>query len=168
MKLFIALITALILISFSNSSILASKEDIHFISSKVELHHAVLHTLEKKDSLQGIAISINFYRNSDSRVKSDIEGLIMHVRFSSKPIFLYGQPFNNKLAKRLLVEEDGSGCRPTVWAGVFQSRLNGRLSTVKVCGADDVHRGEQQLRKQILEYWEFTKVTLRAQGYKIN
>lgn len=133
--------------------------EVFFVSSQKELNTS----LKQEGQLRGLAISVNYYQKSSEETKTRIEGLVERkLSMRNRPVFIYGQPFNNDLAKKLLVEESGSGCTPTVWAGVVPGELDGKPSTVKMCGADDRKRKDKQLREQILGYWELTKARLKA------
>jgi len=125
-------------------------DDIFFVSSENELTSA----LNQKDTLKGLAVSVNFYNNTTPEKQGKIDILVKHIiSLKLRPVFLYGQPFDRELAKRLLVDEDGSGCTPTVWAGIFPKNDG----PVHMCGADDNPRDELGFRKWISSHWKKTK-----------
>lgn len=124
-----------------------AEEEIFFISSENELATAV----EQRDELKGLAVSVNFYNSMTSKKRGEIDALVKYtISLKLRPVFLYGQPFDRVLAQRLLVDEDGSGCRPTAWAGVFP-----KIDDVgEMCGADDSPRDEARFRSWISSYWK--------------
>ncbi len=120
--------------------------DIYFVSSKYELETAV----RQKDALKGLAISINFYRNTAVENQEETEGLVLYVAARKmRPIFVYGQPFDNALAAKLLIDNDGSNCTPTAYAGIFPK--DGRPGTM--CGAADQPFDEAWIRNWISSNW---------------
>ena len=135
----------------------AESSDIIFVSTKKELADASaqMHTLK------GLAVNIRFDKRSDGKTQKEVSPLIEPViSMKLRPVFLYGQPFDNELAKRLLVTngkfEDGSGCTPTAWAAIFPKPQD----TVKMCGADDNPRSEINFRKWISSDWKETKTSI--------
>lgn len=127
--------------------------EISFIASEEELDIAIADS-----NLRGIAISVNFYNISSHETQFKIHDLVYRVvAFKNRPVFLYGQPFDRKLANMLLRVgddvEDGSGCTPTAWAGIFPQEQD----VGKMCGADDKPRSEENFRKWIIDFWDSSK-----------
>lgn len=127
--------------------------EIIFIASEKELATATANT-----NLNSIAISVNFYNTAPFETKFEIHNLVYRVlALKYRPVFLYGQPFDRGLAGRLLrvgdETEDGSGCTPTAWAGIFPQEHD----VGKMCGADDKPRNEENFRKWLTSYWNESK-----------
>lgn len=128
--------------------------EVFFVASRKELGVA----LKQKDMLRGLAVSVSFYKTTSPTTQKEIDELVRDIiSLKLRPIFLYGQPFDQKLANKLLVVgnevEDGSGCTPTAWAGIFPKKQ----SAGKMCGADNKPRNEHNFRKWILSYWKDAK-----------
>jgi len=152
MRLFASLVGLFVAVFVLANSIPAlAEEDIFFISSENELTTA----LEQKDTLKGLAVSINFYNSTTLENQGKMDGLVIHIiSLVLRPVYLYGQPFDRELAQRLLVSEDGSNCMPTAFAGIFPREDN---RVLRMCGADDNPRDEARFREWISSYWKNAK-----------
>jgi len=151
-------------------SIVIGASDISFVASDEELDALAVRT-----DLRGIAVSLAFYKATTSSRRAQIVSLIQHlVALRSRPIYLYGQPFDRDLAAWLLVDEKtgykekGEGCTPTAWAAIYPGvKLDGTNSTTKMCGADDDPRNEEKFRSWISAEWKDTVSFLKKGGYKL-
>ena len=161
------LVLGVFLVVFTSSISLASAEksnqstsnkttnEVFFVASQKELVDA----LKQKNELRGLAVSVGFYKNSSPGVQKEIDKLVVNVlALKLRPVFLYGQPFDYKLASRLLVvgndTEDGAVCTPTAWAGIFPKEHG----PGKMCGTDDQLRNEQNFRKWLSSSWPDAKI----------
>lgn len=137
---------------FCSLSLAETNKEISFVASKKELSKA-----ENADNLRGIAISIKFYRNAPADIQKRVDVLVSNlISLKFHPVFLYGQPFEPELAKRLLITNssfDGSNCQPTAWAGILPK--DNDVGTM--CGADDKPRNEKKFRRWITEFWNNAK-----------
>src|SRR3989344_876023 len=81
-----------------------------------------------------------------------------------RPVFVYGEPFNHTLAKKLLKDEDGSGCSPTRYAGVFlYMTKENKLGPIVMC-AGGPDRSDATVRKLMEEQWADVKVRYQKDG----
>lgn len=139
--------------------------DIYFVANNNELDTALQH----KDNLKGIALSGTFYASLSQEKKQEVQQLIQHLlALTIRPVFVYGQPLITDLVKGLLKDEDGSGCKPPFFAGVFPTkRPDGSDSVTRMCGADSKNRSEEWLRNYITNYWAETKEDIKNRGYLV-
>lgn len=137
--------------------------DVYFVANNNELDAA----LQQKDNLKGLAISGIFYAGLSTEKKQEVQQLIKHLlTLNLRPVFVYGQPLNADLVKKLLKDEDGSGCKPLFFAGVFPTkRPDGSNSMIRMCGADDKNRSEEWLRNYITKFWAEEKEDIKNRGY---
>ena len=131
----------------------AETSEIFFVSSEEELRRA-----SDSTDLKGLAISVSFYNTATVEVQREIEDLVSSIIvLKYRPVFLYGQPFDKELSNKILrvgnKVEDGSGCTPTAWAGIFPQEQD----VGKICGADSKPRSEESFRKWLTDDWNDAK-----------
>lgn len=143
----------------------AVNSDVYFVANSSDLNVA----LQQKDALKGMALSGTFYASLSQEKKQEVQQLIRHLlALTLRPVFVYGQPLNADSVKELLKNENGSGCKPSFFAGVFPTkRPDGSDSVTRMCGADDKNRSEEWLRNFIAKYWTETKRDLKKRGHSV-
>src|SRR3989344_7125695 len=115
-----------------------------FVLSPAALYAGELHYITSESDVwlprdhDGLTVYLPFYEKVSRDAQRVIEMLVAYeLSIRGGPVFVYGEPFNHVLAKKLLKDEDGIGCRPAAYAGLFQFvTAEGKLAKINMCGAD--------------------------------
>lgn len=154
----VLLVFALASFAFVSHPAATEKGDIYFIASETELWYLA-------NDRDGLAISLLFYEKASKSTQRVIELVVAReLAMVNSPVFVYGQPFNHALAKKLLREEDGSGCGQTLYAGVFfyMSKESEPASVTMCSGGPD--KSDATVRKLMEKQWADVKVRYQKDG----